>query len=96
MFSFASGKLRRSYDESLQAASEVQKSDSAQFKLDAIDFGRRLAAVRACPALQHVYCRSAHHWLAGTMLVTAVRASPHAMAVVQCFACSRARGVGRW
>lgn len=47
MFSFASGKLRRSYDESLEAAAEVQKSGSAQFKLDPIDFGRRMAVVRA-------------------------------------------------
>ena len=46
IFRFASGKLRRSYDESPEAASELQKSGSEQIKLDSLDFGRRVAAVR--------------------------------------------------
>eukprot|EP00891_Asterochloris_glomerata_P002139 jgi/Astpho2/2139/fgenesh1_pm.00040_%23_3_t len=43
VFRFASGKLRASYDESIEAANDLQRSDTEQFKLDNIDFGRRLA-----------------------------------------------------
>ena len=31
------------YDESVEAAAELQKSESATYRLDAIDFGRRIA-----------------------------------------------------
>lgn len=31
------------YDESLEAAAELQRSDSPLYKLDPIDFGRRVA-----------------------------------------------------
>ena len=44
MFWYASGKLRRVYDESLAAAAELQRGDSALYRLDPIDFGRRVAA----------------------------------------------------
>eukprot|EP00775_Hariotina_reticulata_P004271 gene4271-4523_t len=40
---FATGKLRRSYDESLEAAHDLQKSGAAQFILEDMDFGRRYA-----------------------------------------------------
>lgn len=46
VFRFTSGKLRRSYDESPEAASELQKLGSEMVKLDPLDFGRRVAAVR--------------------------------------------------
>lgn len=47
VFRFSSGKLRCSYDESLEAAAEMQKSGSDLVKLEPLDFGRRLAAVSA-------------------------------------------------
>lgn len=44
VFWYASGRLRRVYDESLAAAAELQRSDSDLYRLDPIDFGRRVAA----------------------------------------------------
>jgi peptidylprolyl isomerase domain and WD repeat-containing protein 1 len=46
VFSFASGKLRRSYDESPKAAAELQRHGGDALKLEPIDFGRRLAVER--------------------------------------------------
>eukprot|EP00002_Diphylleia_rotans_P015692 TRINITY_DN303_c0_g4_i1.p1 TRINITY_DN303_c0_g4~~TRINITY_DN303_c0_g4_i1.p1 ORF type:complete len:512 (-),score=85.81 TRINITY_DN303_c0_g4_i1:149-1684(-) len=47
IFRFLTGKLYREYDESLDVASEFQKAeDNDQYKLDSIDFGRRLAVDR--------------------------------------------------
>lgn len=46
VFRFASGKLRRSYDESPEAASELQRHGGDALKLEPIDFGRRLAVER--------------------------------------------------
>jgi peptidylprolyl isomerase domain and WD repeat-containing protein 1 len=43
IFDFASGKLWRTYDESLQAIEEMQQAGSASQKLDNVEFGRRLA-----------------------------------------------------
>ncbi|KAG9253270.1 cyclophilin-type peptidyl-prolyl cis-trans isomerase [Emericellopsis atlantica] len=43
IFDFASAKLHRTYDESLQAAEELQQVGSATQKLDHIEFGRRMA-----------------------------------------------------
>ncbi len=40
---FATGKLRRSFDESLEAAQQLQKSGAVQFVLEDMDFGRRYA-----------------------------------------------------
>jgi len=46
VFRFATGKLRRVYDESLEAAHELQKAGSPNFTLEDIDFGRRVAVER--------------------------------------------------
>ncbi|KAL9253822.1 Peptidyl-prolyl cis-trans isomerase CYP71-like protein [Drosera capensis] len=43
VFWYRSGKLRRVYDESLEVAQDLQRSDSPLYRLEAIDFGRRLA-----------------------------------------------------
>ncbi|KAL2608859.1 hypothetical protein R1flu_027432 [Riccia fluitans] len=43
---FLTGKLRRTYDESLEVAQDLQRSDAPLYKLDAIDFGRRIAVER--------------------------------------------------
>jgi peptidylprolyl isomerase domain and WD repeat-containing protein 1 len=47
MFDFASGKLHRTYDESLQAIEEMQQAGSATQKFDHVEFGRRLAQERS-------------------------------------------------
>lgn len=46
IFDFASGKLHRTYDESLQATEEMQRAGTASSKLDNVEFGRRLAQER--------------------------------------------------
>ncbi|KAL3152082.1 Peptidylprolyl isomerase, variant 2 [Trebouxia sp. C0010 RCD-2024] len=43
VFKFQSGKLRRTYDESLTAANELQRGESEMYNLEPIDFGRRMA-----------------------------------------------------
>lgn len=43
LFWFRTGKLRRVYDESLEVAQDLQRSDSPLYRLEAIDFGRRMA-----------------------------------------------------
>lgn len=43
VFWFRSGKLRRVYDESLEVAQDLQRSDVPLYRLEAIDFGRRMA-----------------------------------------------------
>jgi hypothetical protein len=46
VFMFGTGKLRRSYDESPEAAAELQRTEASLYHLDAIDFGRRMAVER--------------------------------------------------
>ena len=43
IFDFATAKLQRTYDESLQAIEEMQQAGAASQKLDNVEFGRRLA-----------------------------------------------------
>ncbi|CAN1252361.1 Peptidyl-prolyl cis-trans isomerase CYP71 [Linum perenne] len=43
VFWFVKGKLRRVYDESLEVAQDLQRSDAPLYRLEAIDFGRRMA-----------------------------------------------------
>ncbi|KAL2593824.1 hypothetical protein AAZV13_12G150700 [Glycine max] len=43
VFWFSTGKLRRVYDESLEVAQDLQRSDAPLYRLEAIDFGRRMA-----------------------------------------------------
>ncbi|UPR01954.1 cyclophilin-type peptidyl-prolyl cis-trans isomerase [Chloropicon primus] len=43
LFSFATGKLKRVYDETLEASQSLQDGGSEAFALEDIDFGRRLA-----------------------------------------------------
>jgi peptidylprolyl isomerase domain and WD repeat-containing protein 1 len=44
IFSFLSGKLSRKYDESLTAIQEMQQAGTAVYKVEDMEFGRRLAA----------------------------------------------------
>ncbi|TDZ30071.1 Peptidyl-prolyl cis-trans isomerase cyp15 [Colletotrichum spinosum] len=46
IFDFASGKLYRTYDESLQVIEEMQHVGSTLQKLDSVEFGRRFAVER--------------------------------------------------
>ncbi|KAI0050418.1 peptidyl-prolyl cis-trans isomerase [Auriscalpium vulgare] len=44
VFSFLSGKMTRKYDESLVAIQEMQQAGTAVYRVDDMEFGRRLAA----------------------------------------------------
>ena len=46
VFSFLSGKLTRKYDESLAAVQEMQQAGTAVYKVEDMEFGRRLAVER--------------------------------------------------
>lgn len=46
VFTFSTGKLYRVYDETLAVQSEMQQAGTAFIKLEAMDFGRRLAVER--------------------------------------------------
>lgn len=46
IFSFTSGKLTRRYDESLAAIQEMQQAGTAVYRVEDMEFGRRLAVER--------------------------------------------------
>ncbi|THH28223.1 hypothetical protein EUX98_g5970 [Antrodiella citrinella] len=46
VFSFITGKMTRRYDESLEAIQEMQQAGTAVYKVDDMEFGRRLATER--------------------------------------------------
>ena len=46
VFSFLSGKLSRKYDESLEAIQEMQQAGTAIYRVEDMEFGRRLAVER--------------------------------------------------
>ena len=46
IFKFRTGKLVRKYDESLKTISEMQQAGTAVYRLDSMEFGRRLAVER--------------------------------------------------
>ncbi|GAA0141588.1 chaperone [Lithospermum erythrorhizon] len=54
IFWFRTGKLRRVYDESLEVAQDLQRSDVPLYRLDAIDFGRRMAVDREIEKTENV------------------------------------------
>ncbi|KAI3902323.1 hypothetical protein MKW92_019490 [Papaver armeniacum] len=54
VFYFRSGKLRRQYDESLEAAQELQRADVPLYRLEAIDFGRRIAVEKEIEKTENV------------------------------------------
>ena len=80
VFQFATGKLKREYDESLRVFDEAQRAGT--LKLDSIDFGRRAAVerelhVRASPMVVGCTVPCAVHW--GVECLCAYRAQhrPH-------------------
>jgi len=46
VFNFLTGKLYRAYDESMSAVQAMQQAGTAIYKLDDMEFGRRLAVER--------------------------------------------------
>ncbi|EPE04786.1 cyclophilin-type peptidyl-prolyl cis-trans isomerase [Ophiostoma piceae UAMH 11346] len=83
VFDFATGKLARTYDESLRTAEDMQQAGTALRQLDAVEFGRRLAAeheIEAVPALADagkdsirdkanvIFDESGHFLMYGSML----------------------------
>ncbi|KAJ5143275.1 uncharacterized protein N7515_002062 [Penicillium bovifimosum] len=46
VFDFATGKLYRTYDESINTITEMQQAGTAPYSLDEVEFGRRLAVER--------------------------------------------------
>eukprot|EP00850_Spirogloea_muscicola_P012534 SM000081S22668 [mRNA] locus=s81:384504:389821:- [translate_table: standard] len=74
VFWFATGKLRRTYDESQDAAQELQRSEAELYRLEAFDFGRRLAVERelekaeGVPSQNAVFDESGNFLLYPTLL----------------------------
>ncbi|CAL3962000.1 hypothetical protein PZA11_000711 [Diplocarpon coronariae] len=78
VFDFPTGKLYRTYDESLRVMEEMQQAGTALQKLEDVEFGRRLATEREIesPALRNkanvVFDESGHFIIYGSMLGTKV------------------------
>lgn len=78
VFDFASGKLYRTYDESIATVTEMQQAGTAIQKLDDVEFGRRLAVERELesPAVRSrinvIFDETGHFILYGSILATKV------------------------
>ncbi|KAL8644750.1 MAG: hypothetical protein Q9210_007097 [Variospora velana] len=74
VFDFASGKLYRSYDESIATITDMQQAGTALQKLEDVEFGRRLAVEREIenPILQNkinvVFDESSNFIMYGSLL----------------------------
>ena len=74
IFDFATGKLYRTYEESLVTITDMQQAGTALQKLDDVDFGRRLAVERELenPAIRNrinvIFDESGHFVLYGSIL----------------------------
>lgn len=79
VFRFQSGKLRRTYDESLTASNDLQRGESELYNLEPIDFGRRMAGEKdliADPEAPHpnaIFDESGNFIIYATMLGIKVR-----------------------
>ncbi|KAK5166350.1 hypothetical protein LTR04_000744 [Oleoguttula sp. CCFEE 6159] len=78
VFDFPTGKLYRTYDESLQIIEEMQQAGTAVHKLDDVEFGRRLAVEKEVdnPAVRNrinvIFDETGHFILYGSILGTKV------------------------
>ncbi|CAD6504500.1 BgTH12-00010 [Blumeria graminis f. sp. triticale] len=78
IFDFPTGKLYRTYDESLQILEEMQQAGTALQKLEDVEFGRRIGAERELetPALRNkaniIFDETGHFIIYGSMLGTKV------------------------
>ncbi|EHY52467.1 Peptidyl-prolyl cis-trans isomerase cyp15 [Exophiala dermatitidis] len=74
VFDFASGKLYRSYDESIETITAMQQAGTALQKLDEVEFGRRMAVERELdnPAVRSrinvIFDESGHFIAYGSLL----------------------------
>ncbi|KAM0996792.1 hypothetical protein ACFX13_006797 [Malus domestica] len=74
VFWFSTGKLRRVYDETLEVAQDLQRSDVPLYQLEAIDFGRRMAVEReiekteSAPQPNAVFDESSNFLIYATLL----------------------------
>jgi len=78
VFDFPTGKLYRTYDESIQTIEEMQQAGTALQKLEDLEFGRRLATEREIenPALRNkvnvIFDETGHFIIYGSMFGTKV------------------------
>lgn len=78
VFDFPTGKLYRTYDESLQTIEEMQQAGTALVKLDDIEFGRRMATEREIetPAFRNrwnvIFDETSHFIMYGSIMGTKV------------------------
>ena len=78
LFDFATGKLHRTYDESLQTIMDMQQAGTALYKLEEVEFGRRLAVEKELenPALKNkinvIFDESSNFIMYGSILGTKV------------------------
>ncbi|KUJ22644.1 uncharacterized protein LY89DRAFT_575759 [Mollisia scopiformis] len=78
IFDFPTGKLYRTYDESLQIIEEMQQAGTALRKLEDVEFGRRMATEREIegPSLRSkanvIFDETGHFIIYGSMLGTKV------------------------
>jgi len=78
VFDFPTGKLYRTYDESLQTIEEMQQAGTALQKLEDLEFGRRLGVERELdsPAFRNkvnvIFDETGHFIIYGSMLGTKV------------------------
>ncbi|KAK8254849.1 peptidyl-prolyl cis-trans isomerase cypE [Phyllosticta capitalensis] len=74
IFDFASGKLHRCYDESINTAIEMQQAGTAYHKFEELEFGRRLAVERDLdneftrPRMNVVFDETGHFVLYGSIV----------------------------
>ncbi|KAJ9157193.1 Peptidyl-prolyl cis-trans isomerase cyp15 [Pleurostoma richardsiae] len=74
IFEFATGKLHKTYDESLQVIEEMQQAGIGLQKLEPVDFGRRLAVEREIEAPNYrdkvnvIFDESGHFILYGSIV----------------------------
>lgn len=75
VFDLLSGKMTRKYDESLQAIQEMQQAGTAVYRVEDMEFGRRLALEReieademACKSMNAVWDESGNFVLYPTLL----------------------------
>ncbi|XP_028548420.1 peptidyl-prolyl cis-trans isomerase CYP71 isoform X2 [Dendrobium catenatum] len=74
LYRFRSGKMWRMYDESLEVAQDLQRSDVPLYRLEAIDFGRRMAVEReiekteGAPQANAIFDESCNFLLYATLL----------------------------
>lgn len=74
IFDFATGKLHRSYDESLTTITDMQQAGTSLQKLEDVEFGRRMATEREVdnpvlrPRVNVVFDESGHFIMYGSLL----------------------------